>query len=309
MTTIEEITHAERLPGDVIADIKNKTISIIPWAQLEKQYEQSKHPVMDKMIYPDKVVKGKVEKVTRITLGLQKLAVKRMTGLMFGIPVQRVWKPREGNSQEKKAAEILEAMFMKNRIDSMNRERSKYLFAGCEFVTIWYTQEQEAEYAGEPTDVKIRSVSFSPMNGDQLYPLFDEFGDLVALSVEYSRTENSLTVSYFETYTATEHIRWRTEGNNITEEKREKIDFGKIPGIYIYRPTPYGRMKAETSRKPNGRSAGAAITSVRMHVPTGWSTPTKRSNTAKSLPTTMRVAMCCNMDKTIKQAMSPGNRP
>ena len=234
---IQEITHIEANAANTIAELKNKTIAIIPWSILEKEYEQRKHPVMNKGVYPDKVTKKGVEKMTRITMGLQKLATKRMTGLMFGIPVQRVWKPKDDS--ERRAAEILEAIFMKNRIDSINRERSKYLFAGCEFVTIWYTQEQNAEYAGETTDLKLRAKTFSPMNGDSLWPLFDEYDDLVALSVEYTRRENNnQSVTYFETYTATEHIRWRTDSGALVEELREPIEFGKIPGIYVYRPTP-----------------------------------------------------------------------
>lgn len=243
---IQEITSPERQPGAVIDDLKNKTINVPAWATLEKEYDQRKHPVMDKKLYPDKIVKGKVEKVTRLTLGLQKLAVKRMTGLMFGIPVQRVWKPQnEDDQQQKRACEVLEAIFTKNRIDSVNRERSKYLFAGCEFITLWYTQQQQTDYAGEATEKKLRCKSFSPMNGEMLYPLFDEYDDLVALSVEYTREENHQTITYFDTYTATEHIRWRTQGSQPEEELREPIEFEKIPGIYVFRPTPIWEDESE----------------------------------------------------------------
>lgn len=242
---IKELTSPERLPAMIIDDLKNKTLPVPPWSRLVKEYDQKQHPVMDKRLYPDKTTKRGTEKMTRITLGLQKLAVKRMTGLIFGIPVQRVWKPQ--NDQEKKAAEIMESIFMKNRIDSLNRERSKFLYAGCEFVTIWYTQDQNTEYAGEKTELKLRARSFSPMNGDQLFPLFDEFDDLVALSVEYTRKENNVTVTYFDTYTATEHIRWRNDGGHIEEELREDIsaELGKIPGIYVWKPEPVWEDESE----------------------------------------------------------------
>lgn len=239
---IKEITAAGQNPGWTIAELKRKAIVVPAWTELQKAYDTKKHPVMNRQLYPDKITKRGVEKVTRITLGLMKLATKRMTELMFAIPVQRVYKPE--NDAEKRVAEIMETIYTKNRIDAMNIERGRYLFGSCEAVTIWYTQEQDTDYAGEQSRLKLRSKSYAPMNGDALYPLFDEYDDLVALSIEYTRRENDLTVQYFETYTATEHIRWRNAGH-YEEELREPIELQKIPGIYLYRPEPIWEDEAE----------------------------------------------------------------
>lgn len=233
---IKEITAAGTNPQQAIAQLKRKSVVVPSWARLEKEYEQRYHPVMDKGLYPDKVTKKGIEKVTRITLGLQKLAVKRITELMFAIPVQRIYKPE--NEQEKRVAEIMEAIFNKNRIDAVNIERGRALFASCEALTLWYSQEMETFYAKERSRLKLRCKTFSPMNGDSLYPLFDEYDDLVALSIEYHRREDDRTITYFDTYTATEHIRWRTDGGQTEEVVREQIELLKIPGIYINRPEP-----------------------------------------------------------------------
>ena len=49
---------------------------------------------MNKAKYPDIVNEdGSIDYVTRITYDLQRLAVKRMTELCFGIPVKRIYKP------------------------------------------------------------------------------------------------------------------------------------------------------------------------------------------------------------------------
>lgn len=236
---IKEIIDSSRNAEEVIADLKKKSIRVKPWSVLEKEYDVTKHPVMDNILYPDKPIKnGKQEKVTRITRGWQKLAVKRMSGLIFGIPVQRVYKPK--NDVEAKVAKLMESIYQKNRIDSVNRKRAKYLYAACEFVTIWYTQLADTMYDDTKSKLKIRCKTFSPMDGSSLYPLFDEYDDLIALSVEYSRTENDVTTTYFETYTADEHIRWIRTGNAITEQEelREKIAMGKITGIYAHREEP-----------------------------------------------------------------------
>ena len=241
---INEIINSERSGNEVISDLKRKSIVVPSWEKLRKEYEQKEHPVMDKAIYPDKTdKKGKIEKVTRYTLGLQKLAVKRMTELIFAIPVQRIYKPE--NEKESRAAEIMEEIFKKNRINSVNIERGNNLFASCENVTLWYSQEQEAIYAGEKSKLKLRCKNYSPKNGEALYPLFDEYDDLIALSVEYTRTEDDKTITYFDTFTDKWHIRWAKEGNKVVEEFREEIKIGKIAGLYIHRPTPIWEDESE----------------------------------------------------------------
>lgn len=233
---IKEITSPERDARSIISDLKYKTVVVKPWANLRKEYEPKEHPVMTDKNYRDKVTKKGIEKVTRLTLGLQKLAVKRMTELMFAIPVQRVYNPV--NEQEKTVAKIMEAIFLKNRVNSLNIERGKSLFASCETITLWYSQEQPTVYAGLKSPLKLRCKNYSPMNGDSLYPLFDEYDDMIALSIEYTRKEGNRTITYFDTYTADEHIRWRTENGGVVEELRESVELGKITGIYIHRDEP-----------------------------------------------------------------------
>ena len=90
MPTINEIIDRQnRRPGDIIADLKNKTIDIPAWGTLEKEYNPRKHPVYTDRDYRDKVRRGKVERMTRITYSIQKQAVKRMKELMFTISVKR----------------------------------------------------------------------------------------------------------------------------------------------------------------------------------------------------------------------------
>lgn len=239
MATIDEILSLDN-PAEVINELKYKTVDIRPWEELEKEYDKKKHPVYTDPNYRDKMKdngkKTSKVKLTRIALGLQKLAVKRIGELCFGIPVKRVYKPQ--GEQEQKAAKITEDIFRKNKINSVNLERSTYLYASCEFITIWYTQQQAAEYGGEKTQLKLRCKSYSPMNGTKLYPLFDEFDDMIALSIEYSRKQGTETTTYFETYTAERHIRWIQKGQSWDVELDEQIQIGKIAGVYQSRPEP-----------------------------------------------------------------------
>jgi len=236
MKDITELTAATRDAESIITDLKQKSVVVPGWSDLEKEYNPKKHPIMTDPSYTDKVTKTGIEKVTRITIDLQRLAAKRMTELAFGIPVKRIYNSEtEG---EKAIAKIIEKVYKRNRINSLNTERGKMLFAGCEVVTLWYAVEEKNNLYGIDSALKLRCKNYSPMNGDSLYPLFDEYDDLKALSFDYTRYEAGATTQYFDTYTATEHIRWTVEGGKWVEQIRETTTIGKIPAVYITRPTP-----------------------------------------------------------------------
>lgn len=232
--TIEEIL-ALGSPGKVIEELKVKSIEVPEWDKLKKEYDPKEHPVMTDSSYQDKVTNGGTEKVTRITQDLQRLAVKRTTELVFGIPVKRIYKAEtEG---EKEVAKVLEAILMRNRIDSVNIERGNMLFAGCEVATLWYAVEEPNNLYGVDSRLKIRCKNYSPMLGDNLYPMFDSTDDLVALSFGYKRKIGKEDVEYFDTYTKDQHIRYVNTGSWV-EEVKETTTLGKIPALYCHRPTP-----------------------------------------------------------------------
>lgn len=249
---IEDIISSKRPAQSIIDDLKQKTVSIPSWSTLEKEYDANQHPVITDPNYKDKPRKtGGTEKMTRFTVGWIKLAVKRIASLLFGIPVLRIYNDHD-NADEKLAAQILEAVYTKNRINSINKKRARYLYAACEIATIWYTQEQPTTYAGKPCDLKLRCRTFSPFSdksksSEKLYPLFDEYDDLVALSVEYTRTENGSSVQYFETYTIDTHIRWRNTAGQPEEVLREDFEIGKLPGLYGQRPEPIWEDRARNA--------------------------------------------------------------
>lgn len=238
MATIEEIL-SNGTPQQIVAALKEKSIIVPSWAGkhgLREAYEPNRHPVMDKSLYPDiSNEDGSVSKVTRITYDMQRLATKRMTELVTGIPVKRIYKPE--NDRQKEVADVLEKIYERNRIDSVNIERCSMLFASCEVMTLWYAVEQPNNLYGLNSQIKIRCRNFSPMLGDDLYPLFDEYGDMIALSVGYTRKNGGKTVSYFDAYMKDRHMKFSSEGGwNIVED--EPIILGKIPAVYGFRPTP-----------------------------------------------------------------------
>lgn len=224
--------------GELVNALKNKTVVVPAWKNLEKEYDPRHHPVMNKMLYPD-IVKddGEIVKVTRVALDYQRLAVKRLAGLCFGLPVKRVYDLEDSDTLGHEIADVMEKVFKNVRIDSVNLDRSKELFASCEVMTLWYAQPGKNRYYGIDSEIKLRCMTLSPMKGDTIYPLFDEYGDLIALSVQYKRKVGKKSVVFFDAYTAERHIKLRNAGEWEKVED-EANALGKIPAIYGMRPTP-----------------------------------------------------------------------
>ena len=245
--TIEELLTSGASAETIIAALKEKSIIVPVWSGrygLIQQFDPTKHPVMNKQKYPDIVSDEGIEYVTRITCDLQRLATKRMTELVTGIPVKRVYKPE--NDRQKEIANYIESIYERNRIDSVNNERCNMLFAGCEVLTLWYAIDERNNLYGFNSPLKLRCRNFSPMLGDDLYPLFDEYGDMIAMSVGYTRKKGRKTVQYFDTYTSDKHIKWSNENGSWQEVENEDITLGKIPGIYTWRPTPIWEDTSKT---------------------------------------------------------------
>ena len=238
--TIEEILNSTELSAaEKVAALKEKTITVPVWGGrygLLQQFDPTRHPVMNKQKYPDIVNEDGVEYVTRVTCDLQRLATKRMTELCCGIPVKRVYKPE--NDTQKEVASYIEAIFDRNRIDSVNIERLNMLFAGCEVMTLWYAVESGNNLYGFDSRLKFRCRNFSPMLGDDLYPLFDEYGDMVAMSVGYTRKVGKKSVQFLDAYTSTKHCKYSNANGEWEEVENEDISVNKIPAVYINRPTP-----------------------------------------------------------------------
>lgn len=231
------MTEQERIKA-----LKRKTVSVPTWGGvngLESEYDATMHPVMDKRIYPDVRREDSIERVTRITLSFQKLAATRMSELCTGVPVKRVYKP--DNDKQKKVAEALEKIYDRNRINSVNTKRCKQFFAGCEIFTLWYAIEQRNSLYGFSSPLKLRCRTFSPMLGDELYPFFDEYGDMTAMSIAYTRKVGEKDVQFFDTYTDGEnsrHIKWSNESGDWAVVEDETTTLLKIPGVYQWRPKP-----------------------------------------------------------------------
>lgn len=232
-------------PIDRIIDELTQKVNPVPsWDELKKLYEPKLHKITtDTTTRKDKIREdGTIEKAARIPIGLEKLQVKRTNEFMFALPVKRAYSNIEGEDEASKKrqaiARAMEAIYKHARIDAENKRRGLSYFAACEVLTIWYTVEAPNTLYGFPCKWKLKCKSYSPKDGTELFPYFDESDDLVALSFRYQKRVLNQMRTFFETYTADRHYRWLQGDEGWVEQVNEEIKIGKIPGVYVSREEP-----------------------------------------------------------------------
>lgn len=241
----------------VIKSLQYKTIEIPRWADLEQQYEPRMHKIFSTTLFPDKPIyesradstTGKMsevhvddEPITRIALGLQKLAVKRIVEFMYTIPPDLTCEDLDEIPERIDQFDAFKKILKKTKWNSMNKERCHTVESQCECAVYWYRKSSENKMYGFPSKSKLKYQIFSPKKGDKLYPFFDETGDMVAFSREFSTfDENNKETKNFETWTDTEYMSWKLEtASSGWEENQTRKAHGldRIPIVYTSRSQP-----------------------------------------------------------------------
>ena len=240
MIDIDEILAQENISEKIVA-LKERSTKPHSWADLQKAYEPSKHEIVDDMQgRKDKYHSdGSCDKAARITIGLERLLVKRMNEFTFAIPVKRNY-VGDDTDKKKEIVKAIERIYRVAHIDSENKKRGLAYYAACEAMTVWYTKKGKHNLYGFPCNYKLKCKTFSPMSGVTLWPLIDEQGEMYAMSFEYTRKVKDTFTTYFETFTADRHFIWKKGEDSEWEVQTngEEISIGKIPAIYIYRFAP-----------------------------------------------------------------------
>ena len=240
MDEITAILDSTRPVDNIINDLKEKSVCVPSWDKLIKDYEPTMHDIVTDTVTRQNKVRsdGTVEQASRIYVGLEKLLTKRITEFMYSIPVKRIYHNIEGNPTRQQIAKAIEAIYKYARIDSENIKRGNAYFASCEVFTIWYTVESPNTLYGFTSRYKLKCKTYSPMDGVKLYPLLDELGDMIAMSFEYTKKVKNEQITFFETYTANMHYKWKQKGSGWELVKSEPVAILKIPGVYAYCSVP-----------------------------------------------------------------------
>lgn len=238
--TIKEITQLTETPQAFISELKKGRENEQP--DIKKYVDAinpKKHLIFDETERPDKLIKEddnrtRVEKVARIAVAFQKLIVKRSAAFIFGNPVELLLKSGDVHAE---LYDTIITMLDDVKINSLNRKVAKAIFSCTEVAELWYPvplKEGEDKLYGIDSDFKLRMKILNPMKGELLFPYFDDYGDLIAFSREYSTNKAGKKVTYFETYTDDLIYKYNiTDGEPVLEDTFPKANpIKKIPIVY-----------------------------------------------------------------------------
>lgn len=246
---IKEILSSEKSIDQKINELKKRTVLVPLWSTLLEKYEPANHKVLsDTLSLKDK---ENGEKSARIAIGLEKLLTNRINQFTFAIPVKRKYNTPSNDTQSAIITAI-ENIYDAAHIDTMNFKRGIAYYAACEMFTIWYTVKKDNSIYGFPCKYKLKCKTYSSMDGVRLYPIIDEYDDMIAMSFEYDKVVSDVkTITIFETFTEDKHFVWKRDNqgevweettaqvmDDGTIESGEEIVINKIPGVYLWRPTP-----------------------------------------------------------------------
>ena len=246
---INEIIREDRPVDQIIADLKDKTIPVPLWDELEKDYDPPKHEIItNPSLRPrDKRKKnGQVDRAARVLYSAEKIVTRRMNQMCFTIPVERKYETGDDETL-KDIANAIESIYDKVRINGVNKNRMRAYFGACEVCTVWYVVEEENEDYGFKCKYKFKCRSYSPMptkmskiSQAKLWPVFDEYDDMVAMCIEYTITRKNQAEYYFDCYTKDSFNSYFSKNGLYTDAVVETrpIPIGKIPVVYLWRPAP-----------------------------------------------------------------------
>jgi hypothetical protein len=254
--TLEEIL--------ALGDIEDK-ISLLQWrktplpdvSKLSAAWDFNKHDVMDTTVRPDfdvivqdektnadgEVVEKEIkkeQKVNRIVMALEQNIINVQTAFTMSIEPKLQCVP-EGADEE----DLLQAIFLVNRRNKMvhmNKDVVRAWLSEQEVAEFWYVSDEEGYWgklAGKGKGVAprygLRSMLWSPLRGDTLYPFFDQYGNLLAMSRSYEVSyPNNITRTQFMTVTPSTVYVWE-EDQGWTLISQSTHGFDKLPVIYAYR--------------------------------------------------------------------------
>lgn len=261
--TLEELLQG-KTPAQQITALKlRRNCPPAPKVKLlDDQFNPPRHRINDRAYRPDKPIKNtrkvlrqgkeveekyieRWEEVNRIAVSLQKKIVNTAVSFVFAIPVQQKADTEKG-SKEEIVFNAQKAILSKNKINSFNRRIARELFRYGEVAEYWYPVElglgegKKKNLYGINTSYKMKVQLFSPGLGDELYPYFDESGDLVAFSRQYYiEDELGKEQVYFDTYFADKILRYHKSGGGVwILESEAPNPIGKIPIVYYCQPGP-----------------------------------------------------------------------
>lgn len=174
----------------------------------------------------------RIDRVNRIALAIQKRILNTSVAFTFGNPTLYNASPRD--EAQTQALQAFRSVLDGVRIDSHDRRMARTLFGFTEVAELWYTVDdtEQSPAKGYTSALKLRVQLLSPERGQELIPMWDEYGDLTAFARRYNRynADTKQDEAITECYTAEYLYKWANA--KPIEGYPRPNPLGKIPIVY-----------------------------------------------------------------------------
>ena len=172
--------------------------------------DASGQPVMDSETNQVKTQKA-TAKVNRVPAAIQELIVNRRTGFMLGNPVEYNVTAQDDNKSDMALIDFIYEIEDNAKTLYKNKEIFRRMISQLEVAELWYLTEitekgfwnslmRKTGLTASKYNLKMKVLCQE--YGDNLYPLFDGYGDMVAFGRSYKLKEDNNEIEHFDVYTA-----------------------------------------------------------------------------------------------------------
>ena len=250
MRPISEILKEDGLKVHTLLTARKKPFAV-SFEESERQYDPYQHKVFDEDYRPKKRVNvptskkdpitgntiyksKKVERV-RIAMPLQKVIVERAVGFLLGRAVDYKIVHRKGETSDKNQDKLFSAVtkvFHQNKMQYFDKRLARAVFRGKEAAELWYMPTDESgklDISG-----KMRVKLLSPIDGDKLYPHYNNYDRMDGFAREYKvYDEDGSAVNHFDVYDNTFVYRYENNGEGWAMKGAPlRHGFSKVPIVY-----------------------------------------------------------------------------
>jgi len=232
---------------------ENKPAFAVEQADAIKEFKVAEHDIFDTTIRPPKkIIKGSGEvgadgkeettityiEPARIGMPFQQLIVDRRVGFMLTIPVKTEPTFEKETDKEKNLVKLVDRIQNNNKMDYRNKEIARRWMSEMECAEIWYfVKTEEAK-----PKLTLKCNIWSPDLGDNLYPLFDSTGNLIAFARGYKLKEEKEgkdkkeDIEHFDVYTSEFEYKYINKGNAWTLD--QEVQSMTFDGLKAINPIP-----------------------------------------------------------------------
>ena len=220
-----------------------------------KQLDPLSHDVFNQAIRPKKTVKkasgqkddkgqpiynDSQEEVARIAIPFQQIIVERAIGFLLGNTIQLEPEGSKDDEKQKNIIAMVHKIWSKNKLDYRNKELARKMFSECETAELWYLVDAEEGFWGDLTNGKFKPKMkiLAESLGDKLYPYYDNTGDMIAFSREYTVLNDNKEEYHFDIYTNEATYNWINIDGENTLQTPIVNPFKKIPIVYYKQDYP-----------------------------------------------------------------------